>query len=39
MKMTKYNPSYAIFIVIFLNFLIHSYQHDMTFRKRSDDLF
>ena len=28
--------SYAIFIVIFLYFLIYSYQQDMTFRKKSD---
>jgi hypothetical protein len=39
MKMTQYNHFICHFIVIFLNFLIYSYRQDMTFRKKSDDLF
>ncbi len=39
MKMPQYNHFICHFIVIFLYFPIYSYRQDMTFRKKSDDLF
>ena len=39
MKMTQYNHFICHFYCDFSEFLIYSYRQDMTFRKKSDDLF